>query len=92
MLSFIALILAGRFVVTTGPGEQFTRPFVRDSKILRREEKGASPGLSAIAYGALLAIVVVWLAAMSWGLGRLRPTVPETPKPRGPRVGGLRTA
>src|SRR5438876_6826023 len=27
MLSFIALILAGRFVVTTGPGEQFTRPF-----------------------------------------------------------------
>jgi hypothetical protein len=48
----------------------FTRPFVRDKKILQREAK-AGGWLAIPAYLLLLVIVVMWLTIMTWGLRRL---------------------
>jgi hypothetical protein len=59
---------------------QFTRPFVRDKQILQREAHGGPPGLSLIAYVALLAIVVLWIGILVWGLLRLDPAGPPTPR------------
>lgn len=65
---------------------QFVRPFERDKKILQREAHGGPPGLAVIAYLLLLAIVVVWVGILAWGLLRLDParTAPleELPSPR----------
>jgi hypothetical protein len=51
----------------------FTRPFVRDKKILQREAK-AGGWLAIPAYLLLLVIVVLWLSIMTWGLRRLAAT------------------
>jgi hypothetical protein len=59
---------------------QFTRPFVRDKQILQREAHGGPPGLSLLAYAALLAIVVLWIGIIVWGLRRLDPAGPPTPR------------
>jgi hypothetical protein len=48
----------------------FTRPFVRDKKILQREAVGGS-WLSLPAYVFLLAIAAGWLVALGFGLRRL---------------------
>jgi hypothetical protein len=50
----------------------FTRPFVRDKKILQREAVGGSGWLSTPAYLLLLAIAASWVAALTWGLRRLQ--------------------
>jgi hypothetical protein len=54
--------------------EHFTRPFVRDKKILQREAVGGATWLATPAYLILLAIAAVWLVALGWGLRRLERT------------------
>src|SRR5205823_5959389 len=50
----------------------FTRPFVRDKKLLQREQKpGTSGALWGVAYVAVAAIWFAMLAALTWGLARL---------------------
>jgi hypothetical protein len=49
----------------------FTRPFVRDKKILQREAVGGSTWLATPAYLVLLVIAAVWLVSLGWGLRRL---------------------
>jgi hypothetical protein len=78
----------------------FTRPFVRDKKILQREAVGGSTWLATPAYLLLLAIATVWLITLGWGLQRLERTAAEPvrgdasdPAGAGPRVRGkVRTA
>jgi hypothetical protein len=55
----------------------FTRPFVRDKKILQREAVGGATWLTTPAYLLLLAIAAVWLVALGWGLRRLEQTAGE---------------
>jgi hypothetical protein len=55
----------------------FTRPFVRDKKILQREAVGGSTWLATPAYLLLLAIAAVWLVSLGWGLRRLEQTAGE---------------
>jgi hypothetical protein len=55
----------------------FTRPFVRDKKILQREAVGGATWLTTPAYLILLAIAAVWLVALAWGLRRLEQTAGE---------------
>jgi hypothetical protein len=55
----------------------FTRPFVRDKKILQREAVGGSTWLATPAYALLLAIAAVWLVTLGWGLRRLERTADE---------------
>jgi hypothetical protein len=55
----------------------FTRPFVRDKKILQREAVGGATWLATPAYLLLLAIAAVWLIALGWGLRRLEQTAGE---------------
>ena len=53
----------------------FTRPFVRDKKLLQREQKpGTSGALWGIAYLVVGAIWFVMLAALAWGLARIGST------------------
>jgi hypothetical protein len=52
----------------------FTRPFVRDKKILQREAVGGTAWLTLPAYLLLLGIAALWLAALGWGLHRLEAT------------------
>lgn len=49
----------------------FERAFVADHTILQREQKDAAPGLTAAAYGVVLAIAVGLLGLLAWGLHRL---------------------
>jgi len=59
----------------------FTRPFVRDVKILQREQKSGVPGaLKLIAYLTVGAITAALLALIAWALLRL-----ERAAPRGAR-------
>jgi hypothetical protein len=69
----------------TAPHE-FTRPFVRDKQVLQREAKPGVGWLSVPAYAVLLAIVVLWLSVMAWGLRRLATVddARDTPRPRAP--------
>jgi hypothetical protein len=55
----------------------FTRPFVRDKKILQREAVGGSTWLATPAYLLLLGIAAVWLVSLGWGLRRLERTAGE---------------
>ena len=68
----------------------FTRPFVRDKKVLQREAVGGTGWLALPAYLLLLAIVSLWLAALGLGLRRLEQTAGErsaevTSEPAAPR-------
>jgi hypothetical protein len=58
-----------------------TRALVADKKILQREALGGSAWLTTPAYLLLLAIALIWIAALGWGLRRLE---------RGPRSGSRR--
>ena len=49
----------------------FSRPFVRDKKLLQREAVGSATALQLPAYLFLLTIVVGWLVALGLGLRRL---------------------
>jgi hypothetical protein len=53
----------------------FERHFVADHTILQREQKDAAPGLTAIAYGTVLAIALGLLGLLAWGLHRLTTAV-----------------
>ena len=50
---------------------EFTREFVPDKEILLREAKDTAPWLSWLGYSILGLIVVVWIAALAWGLVRM---------------------
>jgi hypothetical protein len=52
---------------------RFTRTFVRDVKLLQREQKSDVPGfLSAFAYITVLIIGLGLYGSMGWGLARLQ--------------------
>jgi hypothetical protein len=55
-----AVVAAGRF----------ERPFVQDSEVLRREERGAATWLTGAAYGTLAAIGLAWLLAIGAAVTR----------------------
>jgi hypothetical protein len=65
----------------------FTRPFVRDKKLLQREQKpGTSGALWGIAYAVVGAVWFAMLASLAWGLARIerirsrrRPSPPVRP-------------
>ena len=44
-----------------------------DTFLLQREATGGPGWLQAVAYGALAAIVAVWLALVAWALGLAEP-------------------
>ena len=48
-----------------------TRNFIADKAILLREAKETQPWLSWVAYGLLGVLIVIWIAALAWGLSRL---------------------
>ncbi len=49
----------------------FVRSFVADHEILQREQKAATPALTAIAYGVVASIALGLLGLLAWGLHRL---------------------
>jgi hypothetical protein len=69
----------------------FTRPFVRDKKVLQREAKSGKAWLSIPAYLVLLAIVALWLTAITVGLRRLYASASlRAPAAARPRPGAAR--
>jgi hypothetical protein len=65
----------------------FTRPFVRDKKVLQREQKSGVPaGLALIAYLTVLAIVTGLFVLIGWVLLRLEGAEHGTGEPRVPRA------
>ena len=55
----------------------FTRPFVRDVKILQREQKKGVPGvLKLVAYLTVAAITAALIAMIAWALLRLEGAAP----------------
>lgn len=56
--------------------ESSTREFEPDRALLMREAKEAPIWITAVAYTALIAILVAWVASIGWGLSRLRRTAP----------------
>ena len=62
-----------------------TRAFVRDKKLLQREQKkGVAGGLTLAAYVAVFLIFLTMIGVVSWGLARLGRSLGATP-PREPR-------
>ena len=58
----------------------FTRPFVKDKKLLQREQKpGVSPVLTIGAYSAVLAIGLFMFGLLAWALVRLERTLRSGP-------------
>jgi len=51
--------------------QRFQRVFTADHEVLQREQKTAASALTAVAYGAVMAIALALLAALAWGLHRL---------------------
>ena len=66
---------------------RFEREFVADHELLQREQKGAAPGLTLIAYAVVAAIALGLLALLAWGLHRLAVTAPPPPPPPRPPEG-----
>src|SRR5205085_3461838 len=68
---------------------QFTRPFERDKKLLQREQKPGIPGaLTLIAYLFVLAVALVVIGLLTWGLRRIAAEIGSAP-PRQARARGL---
>jgi hypothetical protein len=71
---------------------RFTRPFQQDKKLLQREQKPGVPGaLTLGAYLVVLAVALVVLGLLTWGLGRIgadvgRPSPPRRSADRRTRV------
>jgi flagellar biogenesis protein FliO len=63
-----------------GPTLHFTAHFLPDKQVLQREAVGGSISLQRTAYGLALALAVVWVASLAWGLRRL-----DTQEPRAAR-------
>ena len=70
----------------------FERSFVADHQVLQREQKTAAPALTAIAYGAVIALALALLALLAWGLHRLSFGEPagSTQSPRARHAGESR--
>jgi len=49
----------------------FTRRFVSDRQLLQRERKASSGPITALAYGAVVAIALALLVLLAWGLHRV---------------------
>jgi hypothetical protein len=58
----------------------FEREFVADHRILQREQKAGAPGLTLLAYAAVVAIALSLLALLAWGLHRLSVAVERPPR------------
>ena len=68
---------------------QFSRDFQLDKKNLQREQKeGVSSVLTTIAYLAVLAIVIVLIGCIVWGLRRIRTRLGTGEGPSPPPAGG----
>jgi hypothetical protein len=68
---------------------RFTREFVADHELLQREQKGGSPALVALAYGAVVGIALAFLGLLAWGVHRLAASAPgggEPPAQSPPRA------
>ncbi|MFL5821536.1 MAG: hypothetical protein ACJ76S_12720 [Solirubrobacteraceae bacterium] len=62
---------------------RFTRTFQQDKKLLQREQKpGVSGALTLIAYLVVLAVALVVLGLLTWGLGRIAAEVGSPAPPR----------
>ena len=60
--------------------ESFTREFVADRELLQREVKDDVPGwLWSAASGTVLALYIVFLATLAWGVGRVARRGPQPP-------------
>ncbi|HEX8743687.1 MAG TPA: hypothetical protein VF712_11180 [Thermoleophilaceae bacterium] len=64
---------------------RFTRTFVSDHEILQREQKGGSPGLVVLAYGAVTALALAFLGLLAWGVHRVALPAGGSATPRVPR-------
>ena len=72
---------------------RFTRPFQQDKKLLQREQKpGASGALTLGAYLVVLAVALVALGLLTWGLGRIAADVGSPSPPRRSRGKATRVA
>jgi hypothetical protein len=71
----------------------FTRPFVRDVKILQREQKDDVPGaLKVIAYLTVGSIAAGLIALIAWALLRLEGAEPQPRRPRSRSRTSVRSA
>ena len=62
---------------------QFTRSFEKDKKLLQREQKpGVSPVLTLAAYLVVLAVGLIVIALLTWGLRRIGRHFGSVPPPR----------
>jgi hypothetical protein len=71
--------------------ESFTREFVADRELLQREVKDDVPGwLWTVASGTVMALYLVFLVTLAWGVGRVarRGPRPPTAPDAEPRTGG----
>lgn len=62
----------------------FTRDFEPDRALLMRESKETQTWITAGAHAALIALIIAWIAAVGWGLSRVRRTAPDLPEGGGP--------
>jgi hypothetical protein len=61
----------------------FTRPFEQDKKLLQREQKPNIPGaLTLIAYLLVLAVAIVVIGLLTWGLRRIAAEIGSAPPRR----------
>jgi hypothetical protein len=61
----------------------FTRAFEQDKKLLQREQKPGVPGpLTVVAYLVVLAVALVVISLLTWGLRRIGSEIGTTPPPR----------
>ena len=65
-----------------GPTLHFRAHFLPDKKVLQREAVGGSIALQRLAYGLALALGVVWVASLAWGLRRLDAQEPRSARRR----------
>ena len=63
----------------------FKRTLVADHRVLQREQKPASPWLTAGAYAVVVLIALSLLCLLAWGLHRLGSAGAERPVPQRPR-------
>jgi hypothetical protein len=70
----------------------FDRPFVDETQILQREQKGDVPGfLVALAYGVVALIVCALIALLGWVLVRVSRDPTDGRAKRGPKQAAPRT-
>ena len=60
--------------------DRFTRQFVADHEVLQREAKDDVPGwLWSVASGSVLALYLIFLGTLAWGVGRVARRGPRPP-------------